>query len=409
MHGTLISLVLALSLSVSGTPQQPSTKVANGSTAKCDPYEEDLVEANLSSFPPIWEKATIVDGDKDAQATFSALKGKIPNISIKGGGASNISEALKTYPDSDPDCWWSFNQCTDAKYPGVPDDISFVPEPKTLGYGFDDGPNCAHNTFYDYLASQKQLATMYFVGSNVIDWPREARRAVSDGHEICLHGWSHKYMTTLSNEEAFAELYYGVLAVCYHTSVILTGNFSFQFITGVTPTCWRPPFGDTDDRIRFIAQSLDLVTILWQYDTFDWKGGQGDAQDDAEVNKNYADIVSLAENGAFDSVGAIVLMHELSTFTMSKAVEYYPDFKRVFDHILPVGAAVNTTSSNDFKRSIPYQYTWTGVGGPYDPYYGMSGYPNSGVSLRTSRQDIADVLWVMCVGFSVLLLIFRVV
>lgn len=76
-------------------------------------------------------------------------------------------------------------------------------------------------------------------------------------------------------------------------------------------------------------------------------------------------------------------------------------------HILPVGAAVNT-SSNDFKRSIPYQYSWTGVGGPYDPYYGISGYPNSGVSLRTSRQDIADILWVMCVGFSVLLLIFRV-
>lgn len=64
----------------------------------------------------------------------------------------------------------------------------------------------------------------------------------------------------------------------------------------------KPPFGDTDDRIRFIAHSLDLVTILWQYDTFDWKGGRGDAQADAEVDKNYADIVSLAENGAFDSV-----------------------------------------------------------------------------------------------------------
>ncbi|KAF4565644.1 hypothetical protein EYR36_002222 [Pleurotus pulmonarius] len=376
MYGILIFLTLGLasSLRASGTPQQPSTNAVDATTTECVPYEEDLVESNLSSFPPIWEKASIIDGDRDAQATYAAIKGNIPDISVKGGGGSDISDALKSYPDDDPDCWWSFNQCTNTKYPGLPDDVSFVPEPKTLGYGFDDGPNCAHNTFYDYLQSQKQLATMYFVGSNVIDWPREARRAVSDGHEICLHGWSHKYMTTLSNEEAFAELYYAVRPL----SLMI-----------------NPPFGDTDDRIRFIAHSLNLVTILWQYDTFDWKGGRGDAQVDAEVDANYADIVALAANGAFDNVGAIVLMHELSTFTMSKAMEHYPDLKRVFDHILPVGAAVNTTSSNDLKRSIPYQYSWTGVGGPYDPYYGLSGYPNSGVSLRTSRQDIADVLWVI--------------
>ncbi|KAF4583796.1 hypothetical protein EYR40_002287 [Pleurotus pulmonarius] len=316
MYGILIFLTLGLasSLRASGTPQQPSTNAVDATTTECVPYEEDLVESNLSSFPPIWEKASIIDGDRDAQATYAAIKGNIPDISVKGGGGSDISDALKSYPDDDPDCWWSFNQCTNTKYPGLPDDVSFVPE----------------------------------------------RKAV-------------------------------------------------QFVTGVTPTCWRPPFGDTDDRIRFIAHSLNLVTILWQYDTFDWKGGRGDAQVDAEVDANYADIVALAANGAFDNVGAIVLMHELSTFTMSKAMEHYPDLKRVFDHILPVGAAVNTTSSNDLKRSIPYQYSWTGVGGPYDPYYGLSGYPNSGVSLRTSRQDIADVLWVMCVGFSVFLLIFRVV
>jgi hypothetical protein len=29
----------------------------------------------------------------------------------------------------------------------------------TLGYGFDDGPNCSHNAFYDYLTSQNQKAS----------------------------------------------------------------------------------------------------------------------------------------------------------------------------------------------------------------------------------------------------------
>jgi peptidoglycan/xylan/chitin deacetylase (PgdA/CDA1 family) len=54
-----------------------------------------------------------------------------------------------------------------------------------MGYGFDDGPNCTHNAFYDFLASQNQKATMFYIGSNVLDWPLEAQRALADGHEIC--------------------------------------------------------------------------------------------------------------------------------------------------------------------------------------------------------------------------------
>jgi peptidoglycan/xylan/chitin deacetylase (PgdA/CDA1 family) len=60
-------------------------------------------------------------------------------------------------------------------------------------------------------------------------------------------------MTALTNEQAFAELYYSRKAI--------------KDILGVTPLCWRPPFGDVDNRIRTIAQSLNLTTILWGYDS----------------------------------------------------------------------------------------------------------------------------------------------
>lgn len=80
---------------------------------------------------------------------------------------------------------WTATQCTTPKQPGLSPDVSSVPEPKTMGYGFDDGPNCTHNAFYDYLASQNQKATLYYIGSNVMDWPLEAQRGIADGHEIC--------------------------------------------------------------------------------------------------------------------------------------------------------------------------------------------------------------------------------
>jgi hypothetical protein len=80
---------------------------------------------------------------------------------------------------------WTCSGCTTPKLAGLSPDVSSVPEPKTMGYAFDDGPNCTHNAFYNYLASQNQKATMFYIGSNVMDWPLQAQRAIADGHEIC--------------------------------------------------------------------------------------------------------------------------------------------------------------------------------------------------------------------------------
>ena len=80
---------------------------------------------------------------------------------------------------------WTCSACTTPKRAGLSPDVASVPEPKTMGYAFDDGPNCSHNAFYDYLTSQKQKATFFYIGRNVINWPLQAQRAIADGHEVC--------------------------------------------------------------------------------------------------------------------------------------------------------------------------------------------------------------------------------
>ena len=60
-------------------------------------------------------------------------------------------------------------------------------------------------------------------------------------------------MTSFSNEVAFAELYY--------TRKVI------KDILGVTPKCWRPPFGDVDNRIRLIAEGMNMTNIVWSDDT----------------------------------------------------------------------------------------------------------------------------------------------
>ncbi|KAI9446955.1 hypothetical protein BJY52DRAFT_1314068, partial [Lactarius psammicola] len=223
---------------------------------------------------------------------------------------------------------WTDSQCTTPKLAGLPPDISSVPEPRTIGYGFDDGPNCTHNVFYDYLASQNQKATMYYIGSNVLDWPLEAQRAIADGHEICAHSWSHHYMTAFKSKDAFAELWYSIKAI--------------KLVTGVTVTCWRPPYGDVDDRIRAIANALGLQTIMWEYDSLDWEAGEGNFGP-ADVDGNYWLFVNNLTAGNFNTKGAILLTHELNNSTMQAAIRWYPRLKSRFSHIVPVGVALNKT------------------------------------------------------------------
>jgi len=332
---------------------------------------------------------------------WNSIEPGVPNIAPRGTIAGN--ETGVVYDDAtDPDCWWTATQCTVPKLAGLPTDISTVPEPNTLGYAFDDGPNCSHNAFYDYLTEQNQKATMFYIGSSVLNWPLQAQRALADGHEICVHTWSHRYMTSFNNTGAFAELYYTMQVI--------------QLATGVTPTCWRPPYGDIDDRIRYIANALNLTTVIWKYDSFDWEVGSNNITT-ATVDQNYQNLVNNATSGAFSTAGVIMLTHELNNYTMSEAITWYPQLKAAFDHIVPINVALNrthpyvetnytvptfaqyisgtlTTSSNGSASS-----TGSGSSGSQSPKSGQSG---SG-SIRTMSTGISASL--LALAASVVLMV----
>jgi len=295
---------------------------------ECTAYYYAPVTEALDGFPTIWQPASILSNDTAAVTSWANISKTVPTNIYPNGDIYGDWNNTAYNTATDPQCWWTKTQCTTPKIAGIPDDVANVPEPMTLGYGFDDGPNCSHNIFYDFLLEQNQKATMFFIGSNVLDWPYEAMRALDEGHEICAHTWSHHYMTGFSSEDAFAELYYSVKAI--------------KLVLGVTPTCWRPPFGDVDDRIRAIAEGLGLRTIIWKYDTFDWEEQSGNITAQ-QVYENYNNFLGDVANGTFLDVGAIVLTHELNNFTMQTAIDYYPQLKAAFRYMVPVGVALNKT------------------------------------------------------------------
>ncbi|SCZ95714.1 BZ3500_MvSof-1268-A1-R1_Chr8-1g09748 [Microbotryum saponariae] len=277
---------------------------------ECTAYTYAPLAAFQSSYPTIWkiadlQHAGVTDSAKNLFATVSA---GLPSIAPRGTTDGDWSNVKYSTTD-DPDCWWTSTLCTTPKLLSLPPDVTHCEQPAALGYTLDDGPNCSHNAYYDYLNDQKQKATLFYVGSNVMNWPLQAQRGLADGHEICAHSWSHRYMTSLSNEQAFAEIYYSKKII--------------KDVLGITVQCFRPPFGDTDDRIRSITHALGMRTILWSYDTVDW---QVDQSGNAEVDHNYQTLISKAT----DQQGQINLAHELNTATMNLSQTWLPALQKAY-------------------------------------------------------------------------------
>ncbi|KAI8883384.1 carbohydrate esterase family 4 protein [Backusella circina FSU 941] len=334
------SLVDPKNISIPAITQTTSYDV----TTECTYYTPDasLITINSAEWPLIWKTATT--NGMNTSAEFTSLYNSIdwtkaPSIQVRTRDINGNLDLTGYDAVNDPDCWWSASVCTTPKISDVNPDIVRCPEPETWGLTYDDGPNCSHNAFYDYLLQNNLKASMFYIGSNVIDWPYGAMRGVVDGHHIASHTWSHTQMTTLTNEEVLAELYYTQKAI--------------KLATGLTPRYWRPPYGDVDDRVRWIASQLGLTAIIWNLDTNDWSAGT--TVPVSTVQQSYEDYITMGTNGTFASSGNIVLTHEITNETMSLALDYLPKITSAYKQVIDVATCYNI--------SYPYfeNVEWTNV------------------------------------------------
>lgn len=40
----------------------------------------------------------------------------------------------------------------------------------------------------------------FYIGSNVMNWPKQAQRGLSDGHQLAVHTWSHQSVVSSPTE-----------------------------------------------------------------------------------------------------------------------------------------------------------------------------------------------------------------
>ena len=148
---------------------------------------------------------------------------------------------------------------------------------------FDDGPHPVHTArLLDTLAELGVPATFFVVGKDVDRNPALVARMARDGHELGNHTYRHRYLPLARSRSVEHEL--------------RATDQAIVRAAGVVPKVARPPWGGRSPRNVRVFQRLKKRLVLWDVNSFDWKGKPA-----REVALRVLDRTRA---------GSIVLMHE---------------------------------------------------------------------------------------------------
>jgi peptidoglycan/xylan/chitin deacetylase (PgdA/CDA1 family) len=152
---------------------------------------------------------------------------------------------------------------------------------------FDACPSLTRNG-YDSLIVQTLVdsgvpATFFLSGRWIVKHQRETKYLASiPNFELGNHSYSHPHCTMISDDSMKLQL--------QRTNVLL------KKITGTASHLFRPPFGETDQRIEHIAENLGCSTIMYDL-------ASGDPDSTISLKRLVRYVVSHTQKGS------IIVMH----------------------------------------------------------------------------------------------------
>jgi endo-1,4-beta-xylanase len=150
-----------------------------------------------------------------------------------------------------------------------------------VALSFDDGPTPLTPVLLDVLEDHGARATLFNIGANVRDHPELVEAELAAGHAVENHTQTHPDLATVGPEQVAAEITEATAAL---------------EAAGADPEWFRPPFGNTDERVKAAVAAAGLREVIWTTDTFDWKAGT--------TTQDIVDRALAVE------AGGIVLMHD---------------------------------------------------------------------------------------------------
>src|SRR5262245_57390966 len=135
--------------------------------------------------------------------------------------------------------------------------LAGVGRPGHVALTFDDGPHPdATPELLGLLDQAGVQATFFLLGRMAEELPDVARQIADAGHEIGVHGYEHRLLTTR-----------GRAATRYD---IDRATAAITAVTGARPGWWRPPYGVASTAALREARRLGLRPVLWTCWGRDW-------------------------------------------------------------------------------------------------------------------------------------------
>ena len=161
---------------------------------------------------------------------------------------------------------------------------------------FDDGPSGRFTRrLLEGLAERDVQATFLLCGYRIKQYPELTRDILQGGHEIGLHGYSHKCMSCMDAAAIRREI--------ADTRALLP--------EGCVPVFLRPPGGIVSEAVRAQCREQGLSILSWSVDPKDW------ATHDA------GSVVRAVEARTGD--GDIILLHDMSDSSVDAALQILDD------------------------------------------------------------------------------------
>jgi len=185
----------------------------------------------------------------------------------------------------------------------------------------------------EILAKHNVKVTFFMTGGWVERYPEDVKYIASQGHDLGNHSENHKNMSQLGEEEIRAEIQK------VHDRV--------KELTGQDMALFRPPYGDYDDKVVAVADSMGYYPIQWDIDSLDWKDYGAEAIVDKVVNHKHL------------GNGSIILMHNGAKYTPEALEAVITGLQEKGYELVPISQLIckEQFSIDHEGRQIPSQKT----------------------------------------------------
>jgi len=171
---------------------------------------------------------------------------------------------------------------------------------KVLFFSFDDGPDPYWTPkILQVLAKHNAHATFFELGNMQAAHPGLREQVLAAGNTIGSHSISHPQLTAISAAERHRQIF-----------------------DGPKSTCFRPPYGASNPKVRADIKAAGMVQVLWDVDPRDWARPGVHAIVQNILNNAHNHNIILMHDGGGDRAQTVAALDKALTLLAAKGYSF---------------------------------------------------------------------------------------